>query len=366
MTQAPVSHTPASWLQYIAQLRKDFPPALLAERCWLRWKRIPRGSRVAKVPFPTYDRRGQYLTFQEASRFPGLGFAGLGVANVGLPFTILDVDAKDPLQLALGGGAPADEYQPWWRVDRTTNRPTFFTSINTYWERSPSGRGLRGFLLGRLPEHGPGIRIVDGVEVYRDKWATVTGTWVNPVRELPPLPSWLTRAWDVVMPTPTPASSAPCVTADDPGPWDVGMLRERLEAWRRFIPGFQFAQYGDETKPPFRAEFAVTCPGDTAGWPDGNHHTELDGTIFTDLTSRYGGRCYQRSPAAPTRVKIINGLPCFHCFHTHCFGKRWLDFQNFYDPLRLFHTVEESLENWIERVQNTPLDPDSPYGKVGG
>lgn len=300
LTKPVTPHTPQSWSRYTAQLRRVLPPRLLAMKAWVRWHSWERSpGHYSKVPVPTYDRPENYLTFESASVFR-FGIAGLGLANVKQDFTIIDVDSLV---------VSTEEF-----------------SVGQYWERSPSGRGLRSFLSGRLPEGGAGVRLVNGVEVYRDKWGTVTGDVVVPGLLLP-LHSWLINEWDWNAPP------KPAIRNSETGPWDMEMLRERLQAWKKFIDGFDFCEYRATSKRP--AGYGVPCPGNE-GWPDGQRHTEPGDAL---------------SPVS--MVWIENGLPVFHCFHAHCTSpkKTWKDFQNFYDPDRLWHTVEQSLENYILRLQ---------------
>lgn len=298
LTRPIPSHTSQSWFQYISQLRKNIPPELLAKRAWLRWACLEIDGRFAKVPHPKYNLPECYLTFEAASRFlPGI--SGLGIANVNQDFTIIDADGSDV--------------------------PTAEFALGQYWEKSPSGRGLRSFLSGRLPEGGSGARRIHGIEVYRDKWATVTGNVIVP-GPLMPLHSWLIQEWEWEAPPQRQCSG-------EPGPWDVDMLRERLTAWKKYIPGFDFRDYRATSTRPHA--FAVPCPG-VSGWPDGNQHSESGDLL---------------SPVSMTWIE--NGLPVFHCFHAHCTSpkKTWKDFQKFYDPNRLWHTVEQSLENYMLRLQ---------------
>jgi len=291
-------HTPQSWSRYIAQLRRVLPSELLAKRAWLRWECRYTDGRITKVPHPSYNHPESYLAFDSAAIFrPGM--AGLGLANVQQDFTIIDVDS--------------------------TSVSTQEFSVGQYWERSPSSRGLRSFLSGRLPEGGSGMRRINNVEVYRDKWATVTGDVVVP-GPLLPLHPWLIREWEWSTPP-------PAIRNSEPGPWDLEMLREWLSNWKKFIPGFDFHESSATWRRP--AGFQVPCPGND-GWPDGNRHTE-SGDVLSPVCM----------------VWIENGLPVFHCFHAHCTDpkKTWRNFQAYYDPERLFNSVERYLENWILRTQ---------------
>lgn len=335
-------HTPETWNTYIDRLRSNFPLELLKKKIFLRWKAVvdPVTNKVRKVPVPTYDKVAEYMTFAQASRFVP-GFQGLGVANVEQDFTICDLDSPP---------AHSNGITPSWSVDPqlwegwpTINPNTGYSygcssrtvKIYGYVERSPSGKGLRWFYLGQLPDVGSTVQIINDIEVYRAKWATITGDiarYNDPTpfeRVVSNVPDFLAARWIVQ------ANAAKLVRESvsdgEPGPFDRAMLLERLEAWKKFVPGFSFV----DTKPVDPQEsdyFLIPCPG-VNGWPDGNKHSDND-----------------KSLSKAACVWVRNGFPVFHCFHAHCAEKTWKDFQNFHDPDRLWHTVDESLENWLDSV----------------
>jgi hypothetical protein len=88
-----------------------------------------------------------------------------------------------------------------------------------------------------------------------------------------------------------------------------------LEAYKRLIPGFDFA--------PCRNGYAVPCPGHIGTWEDGAAHS----TKAEKLSHE-------------TLVFIKNGWPKFRCVHAHCDGgtgdpkKTINDFRFWWDPLR--------------------------------
>src|SRR5205823_31652 len=105
----------------------------------------------------------------------------------------------------------------------------------------------------------------------------------------------------------------------EPGPYTHAALAEHLAAWKKFITGFDFQSAS--------GGFLIPCPGNLEwGWPDGNKHSQ-NGPLFSPDTA----------------VAIVNGWPCFHCFHAHCQGKTWKHLQDFYDFGRLFHRFEDWL-----------------------
>lgn len=119
------------------------------------------------------------------------------------------------------------------------------------------------------------------------------------------------------------------------GPFTREILEARLETWKQGS-GRPFDYCDTDRKNGFR----ITCPGNSEeGWPDGEAHTD----IMDDLTDA-------------TIVWVENGWPKFMCRHAHCdegagHGKKtWADLQNFYDPERKLHAIEDEEE--------LVLDPD--------
>jgi hypothetical protein len=118
------------------------------------------------------------------------------------------------------------------------------------------------------------------------------------------------------------------------GFWTDEALLARLNAWKQFIPGFAF-RLGRGGR------FEVPCPGNLEfGWLDGAKHESREPLL---------------SPV--TQVWVQNGWPVFKCFHAHCDGncgspkKTWKDFQEFFDPGRLFHRFDEWVEEQVVEQQ---------------
>jgi hypothetical protein len=295
------------WTEYVECLRAKVPLDLLYKKAWLRWRCLVdfKAQRIVKFPVPTYNLVENYETFESAARYRA-GFCGLGLANVSLDFTICD-------------------------QDHTGEIPNDIFGEPGYIEKSPSGKGLRWWYKGRLPEGGPGVCTIAGVEVYRDKWATVTGNTVDlrfSTRALDPIPPALFDAWGLAR------SLLPQYKDDsEPGRWyKPELLEQRLQAWKDFIPEFDFLSLGDR--------FSVSCPGDK-GWPDGNRHSFEEGLTRTAM------------------VWLQNQKPVFHCFHAHCQSpkKTWKDFQAFYDPDRIWHNVDDAIEEEMMRKEKEWLKP---------
>jgi hypothetical protein len=308
--------TRPEWKTYIDQLRQTLPKVLLEKVAFVRWSATSddrkSSLKVNKIPFPHYNRPDAFLTFGRACEYvPGV--CGLGIANVEQDFTIFDID--DQVTKFPWPGPDLDS-SVWWG----------------YWEMSPSGRGKRGFALGRLPQIGASVARLGGIEVYRDKWATLTGQpcplAVCPRggfdREVLPLSADLVAQWlSFHKPHQLPAEE----TAEVLGPWNDDILEERLRAWEKFIPDFQFWRIGEK--------FSVPCPGaHPRSWPNGDRHSDDDPRL---------------SRAAMCWVR--NGLPVFHCFHAHCTDKTWKDFQKYYDPDKLWHTIDDAIESEVIRMQ---------------
>jgi len=129
-------------------------------------------------------------------------------------------------------------------------------------------------------------------------------------------------------------AAAPNQVNNDPGFWTNETLVARLRAWKKFIPGFSF-------RTGRGGRFEVPCPGNLEfGWLDGAKHESREPLL---------------SPV--TQVWVQNGWPVFKCFHAHCDGgcdrpkKTWKNFQDFYDPGRLFHRFDEWVEEQLVEQQ---------------
>jgi hypothetical protein len=117
-------------------------------------------------------------------------------------------------------------------------------------------------------------------------------------------------------------------TGEGAGPWLRETLEDRLVAWKENVGGFDYAE--TDRKDGFR----IVCPGNLEdGWPDGESHTEVLDQL-NDSTIAY----------------VENGYPRFSCRHSHCgegaaHGKKtWKDLQNYYDPGREFHKLEDETD----------------------
>jgi hypothetical protein len=166
------------------------PPALAGLDRWVLWKYELRARSAAaaptwaKVPKRIGGRNASstdpssWTSFQRAGRALGADarFSGLGLVLVGTDH-LLGIDLDDCCTLdVLGGVVFNDNPAGWAAADAVAEVPG-------YWEVSPSGTGIKGFVrasgIGSQKDDGQGI------EVYADgRYFTVTGHGVPgvPVR----------------------------------------------------------------------------------------------------------------------------------------------------------------------------------------
>jgi len=148
----------------IRPIYENIPQELKTRTQWVNWKAMERNGKVTKPPFQSdgkFAESNNPATWNDfntvkaaaADRFDGIGF----VLTEDDPYVAIDFD---------NCYCPAFEI-----IDPVIEHHIKY--INTYTEISPSGRGLRVLLRGRLPVGG---RKNGRVEVYQDKrYVTVTG-----------------------------------------------------------------------------------------------------------------------------------------------------------------------------------------------
>jgi hypothetical protein len=122
-------------------------------------------------------------------------------------------------------------------------------------------------------------------------------------------------------------------TPDDPneaGCWWSDALLAMLQAYKEFIPGFDFKKC--------RRGYAVPCPGNPklGGWPDGAKHSTTDPLVSHEAL-----------------VFVRNGYPKFRCVHAHCDlprpdKKTINDWRDFWDPGYVFFDIDSWLDTWAE------------------
>lgn len=140
------------------------PHALKALPQWVLWRREERNGKLTKVPYNATTRaqasvtnETDWATFGQATaicgQYDGIGF----VLTASDPFTGIDLDHC--LDQATG------QIEPWALA--------IVDQLHSYTERSPSGTGLRIFVLGKLP---PGRRRKGSIEFYdTERYLTLTG-----------------------------------------------------------------------------------------------------------------------------------------------------------------------------------------------
>jgi len=160
----------------VAALAAIVPAALRAHRQWVCWKYIKRQGKQTKCPINPRDGGGAdstdsstWTSFDEAvatwhanDRYAGVGF----VFAADDPFTGVDLDGCIDDDGAIVPGARE-----------------IIDSLNSYTEVSPSGRGVKVFIIGQKPDGcGCKSKKIEGykeTEIYsRERYFTFTGRHV--------------------------------------------------------------------------------------------------------------------------------------------------------------------------------------------
>lgn len=166
----------------------DIPKELVEMKRWVLWRLEPRPGASAewtKVPYSAKTARrvsatskSSWSKFEQAymvyesdatsDPFSGIGFVLSGSGLVGMDLDRAVSESGEILN---------------WAGDLMNQFP------GAYFERSPSGQGIRGFFKGSLPPWGRKVKYREGiVELYDDRrFLTVTGHAVRAERELPNL-----------------------------------------------------------------------------------------------------------------------------------------------------------------------------------
>lgn len=164
----------------IKPIFESIPDEIKAIPQWILWREEPRKDNPSKMTKPPYQPNGQlaesdnpltwnpFATVKAAApRFDGVGF----VLTQDDPFVGLDFD---------NCRCPAfDGLTPWANsLDVVLPDVTdHIRNLNSYTERSPSGRGIRVFVKGILPVDG---KKKGGFEAYQARhYMTMTGHVLN-------------------------------------------------------------------------------------------------------------------------------------------------------------------------------------------
>lgn len=201
----------------------DLPPQLTSAPNWIGWKLETSDSgRATKVPYSLLTGRkgsstnpADWTTFDAALVLANGSYSGLGfVFSADLGMTGIDLDTCYD---------DADNIKPW-------AVPYLLAFEGTYSEVSPSGKGIKFWVLGQLPPGASGIKVYvdkdgnpvkegdpkcDGaVEMYQvARYFTVTGDAVGPL-DVIDCQSVITRIYARLKGTREKSTSAP-VTADE-------------------------------------------------------------------------------------------------------------------------------------------------------
>lgn len=145
------------------------PPSLAALPNWVAWKRESVRGKPTKVP---YKARGEHASVTDPTTWTPLAdaraacargrFDGIGFVITGTPYTGIDLDWHD---------RPGDDMPPV--------ALELIARFDSYAERTPSGKGARILIRGKLPAGARHkVTLEDGVtlEAYSEaRYFTVTG-----------------------------------------------------------------------------------------------------------------------------------------------------------------------------------------------
>lgn len=148
---------------------KNIPQELKDLPQWVLWRYEERDGKKAKVPYTTDGQRAKvndpttWASFAAVSAaYDSGGFSGIGfVLTAEDPYTAIDLDdcVTDSAKKKLSQLAQKA-----------------LSELQGYAEITPSGKGLRIIVKGKLP---PGQRRTDGIEIYDEsRYITVTGNAV--------------------------------------------------------------------------------------------------------------------------------------------------------------------------------------------
>jgi len=145
----------------------SMPAELVVIDKWVLWRAIERDGRITKVPFAATGRPAKtndpstWCSFEAAkAAYNAGGYDGVGFVLDGTDGIVgVDLDKVDD-----------HRHQPEVRAVVQALKAS-----GCYIEASPSGKGLRAFLFGKLPFPGANCRTL-GVEIYQSgRYLTITG-----------------------------------------------------------------------------------------------------------------------------------------------------------------------------------------------
>jgi hypothetical protein len=208
-----------------------FPEVLLKTPNWLNYfltsdgRKVPLDSKTGRGAFKknSGERAASRSTYEEACRRNPrrLGF------DLDEPFLGVDLDHVLEAGKLTSRGAELLAALP-----------------KTYTEISPSGTGLHLYYLCGNHHKLPNLVIGDAIEIYsRLRWFTATNVkFGNSVDFLKLLSEKDARGIFALGILPEEKQT---LTSIEPGFWTTAALLARLEAWKKFIPGFDFRPDGN-------------------------------------------------------------------------------------------------------------------------
>lgn len=148
---------------------ENIPDELKAIPQWVMWSAENHKGKISKVPYrpknpnlkASTKNPEHWATFEEALDklflFDGIGLVMTGINN------LVGIDLDHCVNPETG------EIHEWAK--------NLMDMLDTYWEFSPSGTGLRAFMYGRIPGK-PFLNRNQGIEIYdgsSPRYLTVTG-----------------------------------------------------------------------------------------------------------------------------------------------------------------------------------------------
>ena len=234
---------------------QNIPAELKAIPHWVLWKLEDRDGKATKTPYQAHGALAKvndpttWTTYDAAlAAYQAGGFSGIGIVLT-KDDAVIGVDLDKCLNPDTG------------ELDAEASQ--IVAALPTYCEVSPSGRGLRLFGFGRLPQGG---RRKGAVEMYESgRYLTVTGLRFNGHDALADITTEITAVHARIFAAKTRAASLPVDTKPPPGALnldDASLIEKAAKAKNG-------------------AAFERLWRGDTAGY--GNDHSAADQALCNQL-----------------------------------------------------------------------------------
>jgi len=276
-----------SWLE----VRPDAIPDPLRRASWVLWRAEPRGeAKPAKVPYQIRDPERRASSTDAATWSTYADAVDAWSVLVGRPHPRGPVAGLGVVLVQIAGVTCIDLDNVLAHHELDPAAVKLVRRLETWTERSPSGRGLHCWVRGRLPR----ALIGDRIEVYSDaRYIAVTGQrWPGTPDTLaevqPLLDHWCTLET-------TGSGTGRTWTGPTPAPPDdlAGALLARLAAAR-------------------------VAHGAVKRWQDG---------YLVELLRCPWAAQHSNGPGGAVVAIRASGAWNFRCLHAHCASRRWRDFR---------------------------------------